>query len=242
MSENQINTISLVRPSSSGDFLKVSEVNPPSKRDYTPLDRLVVSLDRTLSTVFGNPPTTGRKYPASEIDSPEPTGGERRLSGQLMRVNHTGEICAQALYQGQSLTARSSSLQQTLQQASDEENDHLDWCSRRLSELKTRPSHLGPLFYAGSFTLGLIAGMAGDRSNLGFLAETEHQVVRHLEGHLAQLPEQDLRSRAILLQMAEDEARHATTALRSGGSRLPYTITRLMSLSSKIMTSTTFWI
>ena len=159
-----------------------------------------------------------------------------------MRVNHVGEVCAQALYQGQALTARSSTAQAALQHAADEETEHLAWTERRIEELGGRRSLLNPLWYAGSFAIGAAAGLLGDRWNLGFLAETERQVVEHLDGHLRQLPPEDEKSRAVIEEMRLDEARHATTALQHGGEPLPAPARAAMRLASKVMTKTAYWI
>lgn len=159
-----------------------------------------------------------------------------------MRVNHAGEVCAQALYQGQALTARNTDVRAKLERAAQEENDHLAWTAERLGELGARPSYLNPLWYTGSLAIGAIAGMIGDRWSLGFLAETEHQVVEHLEGHLTRLPAEDRRSRALVEQMREDEGRHATTALEAGASELPLPARRIMRLVAKVMTTTAYWI
>lgn len=167
---------------------------------------------------------------------------QRRMSIGLMRVNHAGEVSAQALYHGQSLTARQTEVRGSLEQAAAEENDHLAWCKERLDELGGRPSVLSPVWYAGSFAMGAVAGLLGDRWNLGFLAETERQVVEHLEGHLERLPESDQRSRAILEQMREDEAGHATSALQHGGAELPSPIRRLMGATARVMTGTAYWL
>jgi ubiquinone biosynthesis monooxygenase Coq7 len=170
------------------------------------------------------------------------TEEQRRLSASLMRVNHSGEICAQALYQGQALTARNPRAKAALEQAAREETEHLAWTEGRIEELGGRKSLLNPVWYAGSFALGALAGLAGDRWNLGFLAETERQVVTHLEGHLGRLPEEDARSRAIVEKMKEDEARHATSAVGHGAAELPEPAKAAMRLSSKVMTETAFWI
>lgn len=211
-------------------------------RHYSPLDHLLINLDQAVRTVFGRPPTTGRSNPASEAPDTVLTSFEQRCSARLMRVNHTGEVCAQALYQGQALTARDAVVRTQLQQSAMEENDHLDWCEIRLQELNSRPSVLNPLFYAGSFLIGILNGQVGDRWNLGFLAETEHQVVVHLEEHLQRLPAQDRKSRAILEKMRKDESRHATHALAGGGVKLPMPVRSLMQAASKIMTKTTYWL
>lgn len=158
----------------------------------------------------------------------------------LMRINHTGEVCAQALYQGQALTAKLPGVRDKMQQAANEEVDHLAWCQQRLNELDSSTSVLNPLFYAASFGIGAAAGIAGDKWSLGFVAETEKQVCRHLQSHLEQIPIQDKKSRAILDQMNEDEAKHATDALAAGGAELPPPIKAAMTLMSKVMTKTTY--
>lgn len=209
-------------------------------RHYTPADRFVAHLDQALRTVFGTPPTTGRPYPAKGVEEGELSDTERRHAAGLMRVNHCGEVCAQALYQGQSLTARDPGVRQKMQRAADEENDHLVWCRTRLTELDSRTSLLDPAFYLGSLALGVTAGAAGDRWSLGFLAETERQVVTHLSGHLGRLPEADARSRSIVEQMRTDEGEHAGMAVAAGARELPRPIKAMMRLTSRVMTATTY--
>lgn len=209
-------------------------------RKLSRLDDLIVNLDQGLRTVFGRPKVTGRANPAGEEGEAELDERERRLSAGLMRVNHTGEVCAQALYQGQALTARLPQVREKMEQASQEENDHLAWCEGRLNELDSHTSYLNPLWYVGSFAIGAAAGLAGDRWSLGFVAETEHQVVDHLNDHLERLPQQDEKSRAIVEQMREDEGHHATVALEAGGVELPRPVRRLMALTSKLMTRTAY--
>lgn len=211
-------------------------------RRYTSLDRLVHTLDEALHTVFGPTPAAGRPNPATDLPEAGLTDAERRHVGGLMRVNHAGEISAQALYQGQALTASLPTVREKMEQAAAEENDHLAWTAQRLTELGTHTSYLSPLWYAGSFAIGAVAGVAGDKWSLGFVAETEHQVVRHLTGHLEQLPAADERSRRILEQMRDDEAQHATVALEAGGAALPAPVQRWMALTSKIMTGTAYWV
>ncbi len=211
-----------------------------SERNLSGIDRLILNLDQGVRTVFGRPKVTGRPNPADGVPDADLDERERRVAAGLMRVNHTGEVCAQALYQGQALTARLPEVRQRMEQASAEENDHLEWCETRLKELDSRTSLLNPLWYSGSFAIGAAAGLAGDRWSLGFVAETEHQVVDHLNGHLESLPESDARSRAIVEQMREDEGHHATVALEAGGARLPGPVRRLMALTSKLMTRTTY--
>ena len=211
-------------------------------RYYTPVDTLLVTLDQALRTVFGKPVTTGRANPAAAAPPVELSPEARQQAGRLMRVNHAGEVCAQALYQGQALTARLDAVRGRMERASSEENDHLAWCEARLKELGSHPSVLNPLFYAGAFTIGALAGKAGDRWSLGFVAETERQVVQHLNAHLERLPAEDRPSQAILERMREDEARHAADALTAGGARLPLPVRALMRGMSKVMTQTTYWV
>lgn len=216
---------------------------PRSFRTLTLTDRLIAELDRALNNIFC-PQKSSRPYPPSlqitampaEPQEPHLSSGEKRLAAGLMRVNHAGEMAAQALYQGQSLTARDPELSEKLKHASIEENDHLNWCRKRLQELDERPSLLDPLWYTGSFAIGMAAGLAGDRWSLGFLAETEHQVVRHLDSHLQRLPAADSRSRAIVEQMKIDEQGHADVAENLGAAELPQPVKQLMKLTSKVMT------
>ncbi len=211
-------------------------------RQLTTLDKALSQFDQALRTVFGQPPTTGRPAPADNAEEGQLSAAETAESVRLMRVNHCGEVCAQALYQGQALTARSAEVRDAMQEASAEENDHLAWCADRIHTLGGHTSYLNPLFYLGSLTLGTVAGLAGDKWSLGFLAETERQVVQHLEGHLKRLPEADAKSRAVIEQMKEDESKHATTALDAGGAELPWPVRRLMRTASRVMTGTTYWI
>ena len=207
-------------------------------RNPTIADRLIGELDRALNNIFCKQ-VSSRTYPASQAtpEAQELTPEQKQLAAGLMRVNHSGEMAAQALYQGQSLTARDPKLVDKLRNASIEESDHLNWCRNRLDELGERPSLFDPLWYAGSFAIGMAAGIAGDRWNLGFLAETEHQVVRHLDSHLNRLPENDSRSRAIVEQMKIDEQGHAELAEDLGAAALPQPVKQMMKLTSKVMTS-----
>ena len=211
-------------------------------RTLTALDRLVGQLDQALHTVFGPAPVPGRASPAAGKADAELSAAERELAGRLMRINHTGEICAQALYQGQAATARLPEVRGKMEQAAQEENDHLAWTEERIRELGGHTSYLNPLWYAGSFAIGALAGFIGDKWSLGFVAETERQVVRHLEGHLQKLATGDNKSRAILEQMRDDEGRHATVAIESGAAELPEPVRQAMRCSSKIMTETTYWL
>lgn len=214
-------------------------MNTPGPR-LPSLDELIVAFDRGLRTVFA-PARSARATPGANLEEIDMTEEQRRLSSALMRVNHSGEICAQALYQGQALTARDSRARAALEQAAREETEHLAWTEGRIEELGGRKSVLNPLFYAGSFAIGAAAGLIGDRWNLGFLAETERQVVAHLEGHLQRLPAQDVKSRAIVEHMKTDEARHATSAVQHGAADLPDPAKAAMRLSSKAMTETAYW-
>ena len=211
-------------------------------RHYSPLDHLLMGVDVGLRTLLGQPKITERHNPADNLSEAELDTSDRELTGRLMRINHAGEVAAQGLYQGQALTANLAEVREKMERAALEENDHLDWCEKRAKELGTHVSYLNPLWYAGSVAIGALAGIAGDKWSLGFVAETEHQVVKHLDEHLQQLPKTDIKSRAILEQMKEDEGHHATVALDAGGAELPYPIKKIMGLTSKIMTRTAFWI
>jgi 3-demethoxyubiquinol 3-hydroxylase len=212
-----------------------------SGRRHSLLDRLVSPVDQALRTLSGVY-DTARPYPAEGIPETVAQPQDRRRAGALMRVNHSGEIAAQALYQGQAFSAGVTATRQALMEAAREETDHLAWCSVRLAELGSRTSWLNPIWYAGSFAIGAIAGAAGDRTSLGFVAETERQVVEHLEGHLHQLPESDARTRAILTQMSADEERHGHNALLAGGGELPALARVIMKLTARVMTRTAYWL
>jgi ubiquinone biosynthesis monooxygenase Coq7 len=204
------------------------------------LDRVIIDVDRGLRALQGEPPTEGRDNPAGDVPEAELGEAQRRHVAGLMRVDHAGEVAAQALYRGQAMTAGSPRVRDAMEQAAREEGDHLRWCHERLQELGDRSSRLDPLWYLGSFAIGAAAGLAGDRWSLGFIVETERQVMRHLDGHLSSLPSGDRRSRAILEQMREDEGVHATTALESGAAELPSPIKRLMTLTARVMTETAY--
>ena len=210
-------------------------------RSYTPADRLIGSIDQALRTVFGGN-SAARPYPAADIPETVEQPADRRHAAALMRVNHSGEVAAQALYQGQAAVAASSSTQSALMEAAREETDHLAWCATRIQELGGRTSLLNPLWYAGSFAIGALAGLAGDRTSLGFVAETERQVVEHLEGHLHRLPQTDARTRAIVQQMSADEARHGHNAQSAGAATLPTFARVLMKATARIMTRTAYWL
>lgn len=211
-------------------------------RRYNNFDQLVMNADTALRTLFGSPVTSTRRYPAENIDDAAFSDEEKKHIASLMRINHSGEVSAQALYQGQSLTSRNDEIRKKLNEAAIEENDHLSWTKTRIDELGGHTSLLNPLWYSGSFAIGAFAGAIGDRWNLGFLAETEHQVVSHLESHLNKLPGGDLKSRAVLEQMKVDESKHATTAIESGAADLPPPVKKLMAAMSKVMTSSTYYI
>lgn len=213
-----------------------------NQRAYSLLDNLLGHVDEAMRTVFGPTPQSTRANPAIGKSDAGTDATARELVGRLMRVNHAGEICAQALYQGQALTAKLPDVREKMEQASREENDHLAWTESRLRELGTHTSYLNALWYTGSFAIGATAGLIGDRWSLGFLAETERQVVEHLTGHLSRLPPQDEKSRAILEQMREDEGHHATVAIEAGAAELPPPVKQLMRLTSKVMTKTAYWI
>lgn len=210
-------------------------------RRYSLIDRLVSDLDQAVRTIL--PPTkAAQTHPGVGYDDLGLTEKQRRQSAGLMRVNHAGEVSAQALYRGQALVSRNDKVRSTLEQAAQEEYQHLDWCNQRLRELDSKPSRLTPIWYGGSYAIGLLAGMAGDPWSLGFVSETERQVIRHLEGHLDRLAPQDRRSRGILLQMQSDEARHGEAARQAGGRELPLPARLLMRITSKVMTSVAYYV
>jgi ubiquinone biosynthesis monooxygenase Coq7 len=203
------------------------------------IDRLIIGFDRALRTLCG-PAVSLRPVPGGNLPNPELSAAEKRHAAALMRVNHSGEVCAQALYQGQALTARDTAARDTLERAAVEETEHLAWTAQRIDELGGRVSVLNPIFYAGSFAIGALSGLLGDKWNMGFLAETEGQVEGHLDGHLDQLPVQDEKSRAIVAQMKVDEARHAQTARAHGAAELPEPVKQAMRISSRLMTVSTY--
>lgn len=203
------------------------------------MDKAIIEFDRALRTVFA-PASSMRAQPGNELPDMPLDDVQRAEVGALMRVNHVGEICAQALYQGQALTCKDASVRHELEQASREETEHLAWTEKRIAELGGRKSLLNPVWYLGSLAIGMLAGKLGDRWNLGFLAETERQVEAHLKGHLDRIPPHDARSRAIVEQMKEDEARHADTAIHLGGRELPAPIKVGMKLASRVMTSVSY--
>jgi len=203
-------------------------------RDFSPIDRLLIDAQNALGTVFGSPHAE-RANPGDDKAELVLDDDERRHAAGLMRINHVGEVCAQALYVGQAAVARDESTRRQLLAAAQEETDHLAWCAQRLRELDSRPSLLNPLWYAGSYAIGALAGLRGDGWNLGFVVETERQVEAHLDEHLQQLPQADQRSRAILETMKADEARHAEHAQAQGARMLPPPVPTLMAAASKLM-------
>ena len=205
------------------------------------IDQLIQTFDTGLRTIFAAS-TAARPRPDASIDEPALDDKSRQHAAALMRINHVGEVCAQALYSGQALTSKNAYLVSALQHAAAEETDHLAWCEARINELGGRKSLLNPLWYAGSFTLGAIAGSLNEKWNLGFLAETEQQVAAHLQNHLKQLDETDIKTRTIIEQMRQDEAAHAAEASKLGGSELPAPIKLGMQLASKIMTNTAYYV
>jgi ubiquinone biosynthesis monooxygenase Coq7 len=218
--------------------MPAEEPQTPMTRQFSLLDHLVIGLDRARRSATGEAPA--RESPARTEPAPALGEAARHHAAGLMRINHTGEVCAQALYQGQALTAREAGVRGDMQQAAGEEIDHLAWCEERVAELGSHTSHLNPLFYAMSFGMGALAGALGDRWSLGFVAATEEQVCRHLRDHLERLPEEDARSRAILQQMIEDEERHGRQALEAGGTELPPQVKEVMRLMSRLMTESTY--
>ena len=212
----------------------------PSQRHYSPADRLLMQADAALRTLLPFSGQPSRPSPALLKTETELSESETRHVAGLMRINHTGEVCAQALYQGQALTARLPQVRQAMEQAADEEIDHLAWCEQRIRQLGSHTSVLNPIFYGLSFGIGASAGLISDRISLGFVAATEDQVCKHLDDHLGQLPAGDEKSRAILEQMREDEAQHSTAAIEAGGLRFPAPVKFGMRLVSKVMTKATY--
>lgn len=206
----------------------------PMTRQYSLFDRLIVEAQRALETIGGKPVAT-RVNPAAAQADIVLDDADRRHAAGLMRVNHVGEVCAQALYMGQATVARDPAIRAHLVAAAQEETDHLAWCADRLGELDSRPSLLNPVWYAGSYAIGLLAGLRGDGYNLGFVAETEHQVEAHINKHLDRLPPADMRSRAILTAMKADEARHAREAEDAGARSVPFPVPQVMAAASAVM-------
>jgi len=210
------------------------------QRHLSFVDKLISNADQALRTLVPSAANSIGPSPAAKKDHTELSAQEQKHITGLMRINHTGEVCAQALYQGQALTAKLPEVREEMQQAAQEEIDHLVWCEERLKQLGGRTSLLNPIFYAASFSIGAAAGLVGDKWSLGFVAATEDQVCKHLTDHLEQLPESDKKSRAILEQILEDEAEHGSKALAAGGHQFSATAKKLMTAMSKVMTQTTY--
>lgn len=213
-----------------------------SGRRFSLFDKFITESDRVLRTLSTSGATPTGNSPATGIDIDDLNESERKQAAGLMRINHTGEVCAQALYQGQAQTAKLEDVRTEMQHAAKEEADHLNWCHQRLNQLNERPSRLNPLFYGMSFAMGAVAGKISDNVSLGFVAATEELVCKHLQDHLKQLPAKDLKSRAIVEQMLEDEARHQQSALEAGGIQFSTPVKLGMKLLSKVMTKTTYYI
>lgn len=205
------------------------------------IDQAIVAFDRALRTLVGSP-TASRPYPATNVADAELTDAQKRDAAALMRVNHCGEVCAQALYQGQALASENDVLRRELERAAREEEDHLAWAEQRIMELGGRTSLLNPLWYLGSIAIGFTAGKFGDAWNLGFLKETERQVEQHLQGHLDRLPPEDERTRVVVAQMQREEAGHSRTAETLGARELPMPIKTAMKMAARAMTSTSYWL
>jgi ubiquinone biosynthesis monooxygenase Coq7 len=206
------------------------------------VDKAIIEFDKAIQTVIGKPKVTERQQPGAELDDIALSDAEAKNSYRLMRVNHAGEVSAQALYQGQALTAKLPHVRQAMEKAALEENDHLVWCEQRVNALGGHKSILNPVWYVGSFAIGAAAGKMGDKWSLGFVAETEKQVVSHIDEHLEKMHADDVKSRAVLEQMKVDELHHGTTALEAGGAQLPLPVRGAMQLVSKVMTKTSYWI
>jgi len=210
-------------------------------RHYSFFDRLCLGLDQTVRALTNQPHTSGKSYPGAAIPQTVLTEEQRKHAAALMRINHAGEICAQALYHGQGMVSKSPAIQEKMREAAIEEGDHLAWCKQRLDELNSHTSYLSPLWYAGSFCIGMMAGLIGDGWSLGFVAETEQQVINHLQGHLQLLPAADERSYQVLRQMEEDETKHRNEAIASGATELPFAAKKAMAMTAKIMVKTAYY-
>jgi ubiquinone biosynthesis monooxygenase Coq7 len=212
------------------------------ERELTPLDRLLASANNALRTVATPAGRSARPNPAEHILDAELDDRQKAHAAGLMRVNHAGEVCAQALYQGHAAVARDKAIEAQIQRAADEEFDHLAWCEQRIHELGEDVSKLSPFWYAGAFAIGAASGILGDRWSLGFIAETEKQVCAHLDDHLDALPVEDVKSRAIVEQMRDEEEEHGDNAIEAGAAELPAPVKRLMQMTAKVMTKTAYWV
>lgn len=209
-------------------------------RQFSPLDRLLAGVDNALRMVNSSPARAARANPAAAIEEPPLTDEEKAHAAGLMRVNHAGEVAAQGLYQGHAAVARDPAIEVQMKSAADEELDHLAWCEQRLSELGEKPSVLRPVWYGGAFLMGAASGVAGDKWSLGFIEETERQVADHLSSHLGRLPANDLRSRAIVRQMRDEEEEHGANARKAGAASLPLAVREIMRVVARIMTTTAY--
>lgn len=209
-------------------------------RHYSLFDKLIHNADQALRTLIPGAAQEERASPAQQREFAEMTEEEKKHAAGLMRINHTGEVCAQALYQGQALTAKLPEVRESMEEAAREEIDHLVWCEQRIKDLGSHTSYLNPVFYGLSFSIGAAAGKISDKVSLGFVAATEEQVCKHLTEHMTKLPAQDEKSKAVLLQMLEDEARHATAAIDAGGHKFPFPVKLAMKGLAKVMTKTTY--
>ena len=212
-------------------------------RNFNSTDHFLSQIDKGLRTLMVKSNTRNTASPANKIENtPELNENDKKISARLMRVNHAGEIAAQGLYHGHSLMAKDENIKQKFNQSAQEEEAHLSWCEQRLDELQDRPSVFTPVWYLGSYAMGAAVGVFGDKWSLGFVSETEKQVVKHLDKHLSRLPEDDIKSRKVLLKMREDEALHDKNAQAAGAYELPHPVKTLMNAVSKIMTKTSYWI
>ena len=212
------------------------------ERNLTPLDRLLAGANNALRTIAAPAGRPARTNPAADIADADLTDKQKAHAAGLMRVNHAGEVAAQALYQGHATVARDPHIEEQMHRAAEEEFDHLAWCEQRINELGYRPSRLSPLWYAGAYAIGAASGVLGDKWSLGFIAETEKQVCSHLDSHLDHLPEDDAKSRAIVEQMRDEEQEHGENAVDAGAAELPRPVIRLMRVTAKVMTNTAYWV
>jgi len=212
------------------------------RRQLSPLDRLLAGANNALRTVATPAGRPARKNPSTDIEDLDLSEKQKAHAAGLMRVNHAGEIAAQALYQGHATVARDKGIEEQMKRAANEEFDHLAWCEQRIHELGYQPSRLSPVWYAGAFAIGAASGILGDKWSLGFIAETEKQVCSHLDSHLDRLPEDDIKSRAIVKKMRDEEAEHGENAVDAGAAELPRPIVRLMRATAKVMTKTAYWV
>lgn len=217
-------------------------VHVKSVRQFSPLDKLFIGVNNALRTVAAPAGRSSRPNPSEHVEGADLDAKQRAHAASLMRVNHAGEVAAQALYQGHAALARDEQIEAQMKHAADEEFDHLAWCEQRITELGHETSRLGPLWYAGAFAIGATSGAIGDKWSLGFIAETERQVCAHLQSHLEHLPESDSKSRAIVQQMRDEEQLHGKNAVDAGAAELPRGVVRLMQAAAKVMTKTAYWV